>query len=128
MTHAEFESLAGMEISEIDFQNIILPFVEAFFIGGNELREYARLWTSPLFRDFAKALADKTRSEERLRADLEKTAKLCLEKGDNYLDSALVDRATEILGRNKVIEIKIREEWPLEDDEKDVIIALLNQQ
>ena len=67
-------------------------------------------------------------NEERLRAELEKTAKLCLEKGDKYLDSALVDRATEILGRNKVIEIKIREEWPLEDDEKDVILALLNQQ
>ena len=67
-------------------------------------------------------------NEERLRAELEMTAKLCLEKGDKFLDSALVDRATEILGRTKVIEIKIREDWPLEDDDKDFILAHLNQQ
>lgn len=126
MTHAEFETLSGIVISEAEYHNNVEPLYYSTHgeCSDNEpfCRELAKIWDNPLFAEMLdKFNLYKNCKDIYFREDRE-DAELLLKKGIIYNDKEMLARAEKRLGKVEVIKIKLRNSWTLTDEEKDIII------
>lgn len=126
MTHAEFENLSGIQIPEIDYHNNVEPLYYSIHGECNEkqafCQELAKIWENPLFVEMLDKFNLFKRVKDIYCKEDREDAELLLKKGIIYNDKEMTARAEKRLGKVEVIKIKLRNSWPITDEEKEIII------
>ena len=85
-------------------------------------QEIAKLWDNPLFVEMLDKFNLFKRVKDIYYKEDREDAELLIRKGIIYNDKEMTARAEKRLGKVEVIKIKLRNSWPITDEEKEIII------
>lgn len=123
MTLQEFKERTGLNPTQQEFDYIHTLYMETSMEKDDFCRDYKKHGESRIIRDvYARAV------KYLLDVEVQKSAaEMLIGKACAYDDTDLYRQAVELVGIKRVIELKIKLNLPLWDEDKAYLIKLLNR-
>lgn len=131
MTLQEFKQRTGLNPTEQEFDYIHALYMETPMDKDAFCSEFKKYGKSQLLNDVHVRAVNyqlECKMQKSAKWEMQKSAaELLISKACAYDDTDLYQKAVELIGINRVIEMKIKLNLPLWDEDKDYLIQLLNR-
>jgi hypothetical protein len=127
MTLQEFKQRTGLNPTEQEFDYIHALYMETPMDKDAFCSEFKKYGKSQLLNDVHVVAVNHSIEVKRQARILCEIAEILIGKACAYDDTDLYRKAVELVGINRVIEMKIKLNLPLWDEDKAYLIKLLNR-
>jgi hypothetical protein len=123
MQKQEFTQKTGIELTDAEYKEVELMYLEAGNMDKDEFcKDYKKHHESTLLATYFRQAENLKNKLDDMRDERSILVDFLLERAQCFGDIELLNKAIELIGHDKVIKRKIRQNLPLWDEDKQYII------
>ena len=123
MQKQEFTQKTGIELTDAEYKEVELMYLEAGNMDKNEFcKDYKKHHESTLLATYFRQAENLKNKLDDMRDERSILVDFLLERAQCFGDIELLNKAIELIGHDKVIKRKIRQNLPLWDEDKQYIV------
>lgn len=123
MQKQEFTQKTGIELTDAEYKEVELMYLEAGNMDKDEFcKDYKKHHESTLLATYFRQAENLKDKLDAMRDERSNLVDFLLERAQCFGDIELLNKAIELIGHDKVIKRKIRQNLPLWDEDKQYIV------
>jgi len=123
MQKQEFTQKTGIELTDAEYKEVELMYLEAGNMDKDEFcKDYKKHHESTLLATYFRQAENLKSKLDDMRDERSILVDFLLERAQCFGDIELLNKAIELIGHDKVIKRKIRQNLPLWDEDKQYIV------
>jgi hypothetical protein len=123
MQKQEFTQKTGIELTDAEYKEVELMYLEAGNMDKDEFcKDYKKHHESTLLATYFRQAENLKNKLDDMRDERSILVDFLLERAQCFGDIELLNKAIELIGHDKVIKRKIRQNLPLWDEDKQYIV------
>ena len=123
MQKQEFTQRTGIELTDTEYKEVELMYLEAGNMDKDEFcKDYKKHHESTLLATYFRQAENLKDKLDAMREERSVLVDFLLERAQCFGDIELLNKAIELIGHDKVIKRKIRQNLPLWDEDKQYIV------
>ena len=123
MQKQEFTQRTGIELTDAEYKEVELMYLEAGNMDKDEFcKDYKKHHESTLLATYFRQAENLKNKLDDMRDERSILVDFLLERAQCFGDIELLNKAIELIGHDKVIKRKIRQNLPLWDEDKQYIV------
>ena len=123
MQKQEFTQKTGIELTDAEYKEVELMYLEAGNMDKDEFcKDYKKHHESTLLATYFRQAENLKNKLDDMRDERSSLVDFLLERAQCFGDIELLNKAIELIGHDKVIKRKIRQNLPLWDEDKQYIV------
>ena len=123
MQKQEFTQKTGIELTDAEYKEVELMYLEAGNMDKDEFcKDYKKHHESTLLATYFRQAENLKSKLDDMRDERSILVDFLLERAQCFGDIELLNNAIELIGHDKVIKRKIRQNLPLWDEDKQYIV------
>ena len=123
MQKQEFTQKTGIELTDAEYKEVELMYLEAGNMDKDEFcKDYKKHHESTLLATYFRQADNLKDKLDAMREERSALVDFLLERAQCFGDIELLNKAIELIGHDKVIKRKIRQNLPLWDEDKQYIV------
>jgi len=123
MQKQEFTQKTGIELTDAEYKEVELMYLEAGNMDKDEFcKDYKKHHESTLLATYFRQAENLKNKLDDMRDERSSLVDFLLERAQCFGDIELLNKAIELVGHDKVIKRKIRQNLPLWDEDKQYIV------
>ena len=123
MQKSEFTQKTGIELTDADYKQVELMYLEAGNMDKDEFcKDYKEHHDSTLLATFFRQAENLKDKLDEMRNERYQMVDFLLDRAQCFGDVELLHKAIQLVGHDKVIKRKLRMDLPLWDEDKKYII------
>lgn len=123
MQKQEFTQKTGIELTDAEYKEVEFMYLEAGNMDKDEFcKDYKKHHESTLLATYFRQAENLKDKLDAMRDERSNLVDFLLERAQCFGDIELLNKAIELIGHDKVIKRKIRQNLPLWDEDKQYIV------